>query len=328
MKRLFCIVVALVLLVSGFAFADYEEKLGVGALLVTTSTDMEDGSVMGFEGQPSDEIAWIALCEYANNYIEGIDRLDYTKQELDSIYSLLFAGGALSEDPPECSFERLETGEYRFYPGDSNATRIAAINRETRNSDGSVDYDASIYSVMHVDGDERFIQNLTAVVEPDERSAFGGRVRSMNITETSAFAPNSASATAELKPASGNTYVAGNAIDGKPETCWSYDGKKDADATMTLTFDEPTDLRGIVFTPGYAKSEDAFKNNRRIKELEVNIGTKYISMPVGEDMSFEMLVVIPFGEVLEGVTDIGVRVIETYPGEKYDDVCISEISFF
>jgi hypothetical protein len=70
------------------------------------------------------------------------------------------------------------------------------------------------------------------------------------------------------------TYGIDNTLDDRPTTAWSSRGKG-VGATLTYTFEQPVDLRGITVRNGYQKlvtgtpDRDLYKLNERIRQVRV-----------------------------------------------------------
>ncbi len=77
---------------------------------------------------------------------------------------------------------------------------------------------------------------------------------------------------------------------------------------------------------GYARSEEIYKANNRVRKIEVAFdGKKY---PI--EMEFKDMVMHPqIIEFHQPITAEKVRItiLDVYQGSKYNDTCISEISF-
>jgi len=118
-------------------------------------------------------------------------------------------------------------------------------------------------------------------------------------------------------------YPIENISDGNPATAW-VQGRESAGATLTFEFSEPRDITNMTITPGYNKSEKIWKHNRRIKSFYLQ----------ASDASMNRLVELPDNVKsqtipmnLTAVTWVSIKIVDTYPGEGSEDVCISEVSF-
>lgn len=329
--KLLALALAVIMLLMPMAVAEglsAEEKIVQDALPLLRIINRPTG-LISFSGAPSQAYAWAVLAQYVNG---NLTETQYSKQQLQDFYKGLFAEGELDADfpianPQDDSQFTPDSDGYSFMHGDGEAYTQASVNRVTAQSDGSLLVDLSVWRTADM-GDDRFEHNAFATLMPDENALFGATVRTVEVSEAPLPKPSRIEATHTLEPQSGNIYDAKNAIDGKLATCWAYDAKTYPDAALTIYFDHLTELRGLIFTAGYAKSEDAYKNNRRVALIDVAFGDGSGYGMYVEPLEFhQSLVALPFGDVCK-VSSIQITVPETYPGEKFDDMCISEIEFF
>lgn len=104
-------------------------------------------------------------------------------------------------------------------------------------------------------------------------------------------------------------------------------------------------LLGICLINGYTKNSQTYKSNNRIKR--VRIEKEYVSFidditPIIDTVEIDVKdlpyrnininnfyslssTLIDFGEGCSKVSNITITILEVYPGEKYDDTCISEL---
>ncbi len=157
----------------------------------------------------------------------------------------------------------------------------------------------------------------------------------------------SASCSNNLAPQGNNTYGPWNMLDGNPATVWAvnlndpsirnYEGDRDRDCIYGPWFDvKCKKLSHIVIHNGYGKSTSSFINNSRASrvafEIEVNGELEWFEFPLRDDPSPQHLNV-PLN--IEGNNNIisiqlvldsrGGGIIK---GEKWNDLCISEIEFW
>lgn len=137
-----------------------------------------------------------------------------------------------------------------------------------------------------------------------------------------------AEAVAELASSGRLTYKANNAIDGKLDTCWAYAQGEAPGATISFYVDEPVSMSGLSLTPGYAKSDALFLANNRVKKIRITLSDESefeADFEDGSDRNAWVTVEFEEPHVVEWVR---LQVLEVYPGETYDDTCISEVKFF
>jgi hypothetical protein len=113
------------------------------------------------------------------------------------------------------------------------------------------------------------------------------------------------------------------AKDGYWDTAWC---SAEPSPSWTLQFDQGTDLGNVGIVPGYAKSEAAFFENNRMKTLAVFYDG---SLEAAQTLSFEDRYGMQFFALnVRGVSSIRLQILETYPGSKYKDNCLSEVDFW
>ena len=115
---------------------------------------------------------------------------------------------------------------------------------------------------------------------------------------------------------------------------------------LEITFQEGTRLRGILMLNGYRKSGDVFQANGRVKKIKVEYVMKYgendpltleelthkmddepYRQLLKENFGPDAQVILGFGESAPSVQRVRITILETYPGAKYEDTCISELFF-
>jgi len=134
------------------------------------------------------------------------------------------------------------------------------------------------------------------------------------------------------KPAGSVTYTAANLLDGDPRTAWNSNGDKVGDGkgvTLTFTFSEPVDLKGIALLNGYqkkikdgGKSKDLFKANGRVAALTVTTDGGETTWDVGDGRAAQKL-----EKDLGETSTVTLTVSDVYPGGEYEDLALSEVSF-
>jgi hypothetical protein len=142
-----------------------------------------------------------------------------------------------------------------------------------------------------------------------------------------------------------NTYVPSNMLDGDPATAWavnldnaSFDSDKLYGPVFTLNCSK---LSQIIIRNGYAKSQDAYKNNARALHIifcdaekvgDENEATSYLYDGMLEDTydANQILEIASNASCNQNINKIqmifpkdGIRY-----GAKWNDLCISEIEFY
>lgn len=144
-----------------------------------------------------------------------------------------------------------------------------------------------------------------------------------------------------LDPQNGNNYEASNLFDGDPSTTWAIGAKK------FEKFEKETEghfprmvgiktiqqypIERLVLTNGYAKNNESWRNNARAKTITImgctegsNSADNLYSGTLSDTSEPQTVVLRKTGRY-----DYYNLIIEDYyPGDKWDDVCISEIKVF
>lgn len=124
-----------------------------------------------------------------------------------------------------------------------------------------------------------------------------------------------------------NGYPPINAVDDNVNTAW-VEGAEGDGIGEWLEFEAAGihEVSGIKLINGYAKSEDLYYANNRIKKLRIELpGVTTIEKSL-EDGIFDYQI-IDFEKVID-VKNIIITILEVYPGNKYNDTCISEIKIY
>jgi len=141
----------------------------------------------------------------------------------------------------------------------------------------------------------------------------------------------------------GVEYDAAKLADGNLSTCWA-EGVKGAGEgqTITIDFDTVISVAAVVIVNGYAKSEELFYKNNRVKKIRVeqfcslkDCGTRtpqeselpdstWSSVKPGGEWAASS-VAFDGGDWFGRATQLRITVLEAYRGSKHNDTCISEI---
>lgn len=147
-------------------------------------------------------------------------------------------------------------------------------------------------------------------------------------------------ATSELPQTDENNYYAYNLMDGDPSTAWSEGISGNGIGEMiTINLNGFYDVSGLCLYNGYTKNWDIYYKNGRVKEIKVDFGngniitqkmnyvTEEDNMPKEEDIiennvtSIDLETPITTDKIIITITD-------AFSGNKYDDVCLSEIILY
>jgi hypothetical protein len=154
-------------------------------------------------------------------------------------------------------------------------------------------------------------------------------------------------------PSVSQSYSPPKATDGDITTAWCS-SKSQPELTMTISpvgnipHTNECGFEGIGFINGYTKSKDLWKANRRVKSGFIEIGGvvkgKFSVTDLASNAAFDPYAAISFIDIqhtnsffvveqkeknwhMTNRKEIKLRlkITETYPGEKFNDVCITEI---
>lgn len=150
-------------------------------------------------------------------------------------------------------------------------------------------------------------------------------------------------ASSYLEPQGKFTYEPGHLIDGDRNTVWA-EGVPGCGIgeyiVLTKCYNEHSDnvsqrftFENLCIVNGYAQNEQKWRNNSRVKSLELYVNDNYLYNLYLEDTIqpqyfdlTELNISAAAGEKIR----FGFRIAEVYPGDKYDDTCITgiEIEFW
>ncbi|WP_269585204.1 NADase-type glycan-binding domain-containing protein [Roseibium sp. Sym1] len=130
-------------------------------------------------------------------------------------------------------------------------------------------------------------------------------------------------ASSVLDPQYGNRYGPGNLFDGNLSTAWvegvSGNG---AGQKLLITFDRPRLLSGFELVNGYAKNQDIYAKNARVRSATLRLSdgsSQRLDLPDNMRKSR-----FSFGSPLE-VTWMEFEIGSVFPGSKYTDTAVSEL---
>jgi|GEM_PF-1680202 hypothetical protein len=130
----------------------------------------------------------------------------------------------------------------------------------------------------------------------------------------------------------GFAYDASNVLDLDYSTAWcrgDYDTDVDGPwaGGLELFFEEPPSGQTVGIVPGFARDEDIFYQNNRVKKLVVAYGG---ALAYSETFEFKDSFEMQFFEWpdMGDHTQAVLYVTDVYSGSKYDDTCIAEIDFW
>jgi ribosomal protein L37E len=125
-------------------------------------------------------------------------------------------------------------------------------------------------------------------------------------------------------------YGVAKTIDGKLDTAWHSGGRTarprpistNVGVEVRFVFTGPVKLAEVTVVNGFARSPTDFTNNHRVKKMTVRTDTAEKEWSMADTADPQTLTFD--GAPTARVTFI---MVETYPGTKFEDVCISEVTF-
>jgi hypothetical protein len=138
-------------------------------------------------------------------------------------------------------------------------------------------------------------------------------------------------ASSSLPDTVGISYEANNANDLSYKTAWVA-GKAKAGIGEYLDYyfkNESPRITKIIISNGYMKSEEAWKNNNRVKKLKLYVNGKIHGILNLEDSKTDQVFEVGMLGHNKNGTDLILRfeILEVYKGDKYNDTAITEIYF-
>ena len=153
-------------------------------------------------------------------------------------------------------------------------------------------------------------------------------------------------ASSELDEDKNDKYAAKNMVDGNPSTAW-VEGKKGGGINEYIKFYCPPEesdmvdlysaykIKGLGIINGYAKSENVFYKNNRVKKIRI----EYKNDIFREENPYDMKKQGSFEFILEDkmemqyleftgpiyMSEMKITILEVYKGSKWNDTCISEL---
>lgn len=128
-----------------------------------------------------------------------------------------------------------------------------------------------------------------------------------------------------------NSYEAEAANDLSYKTAW-VEGKKGAGIGEYIEYhfkNNSPRVTSIIISNGYVKSEYAWKNNNRVKQLKLYVnGEIYGVLNLADVKTDQEFAIGTFGRNPDG-SDLILKfeILDVYPGSKYNDTAITEIYF-
>lgn len=221
----------------------------------------------------------------------------------------------------------------------SSGIENVTITEITNISDTDIKVDGSV--VFHAEG--RITRNvsfsITMTANPD--SMWGGyTLKSIDKWEEIANPTMESvtkqdfnlSASSTLQQA-GYDYSVGSLLDGNTQTCWA-DGVSGTGEGESITFssDETKTVSGLAILPGYCKSEDLFHKNGMPLDIEITSQGKtwkwsFYGFEPNFSSPMDSMIFIDFGGDID-MNECTVTLSVCKSGNKYDDICITEMFLY
>ena len=108
-------------------------------------------------------------------------------------------------------------------------------------------------------------------------------------------------------------YTIQNAFDKNPETAYVEDSENDE---ITISIVSDTKIKRVGIINGFVKTPNLYASNNRIRKIDINNKIFELNDVHSKDFVF-------FGIPLS--SDIYIKTVELYKGNRYSDTCIAEI---
>lgn len=128
------------------------------------------------------------------------------------------------------------------------------------------------------------------------------------------------------------TYLGDYAIDGDYTTAWVLGGEERTGESITLMLDKERTIYGVLILNGYWKSESTYENNGIVTAFDIYTGSEWQTFAYGfkngytpeaaKKKAYDVVGIFYDSAESDRVT-VNISGVEN--GEKYEDICISEI---
>jgi len=127
-----------------------------------------------------------------------------------------------------------------------------------------------------------------------------------------------------LEPIGGITYGPQNIADGKESTAWCEGVPSNGEGqSIEMRIKGGSDFRRILIQNGYGKSTESFRNNGRLKMIEISADggeKRTATLPDTHDVS---IIELPNVGLYRSVT---ISILDVYQGAESTDTCVDYIS--
>ncbi len=136
----------------------------------------------------------------------------------------------------------------------------------------------------------------------------------------SQFAKERICVTSVLAPQAGNSYGPGRLM-GTTDGAWCEGvAGPGIGQSVTLHHDPRQFVRTIHVTAGYAKSDEAYRNNGRVKTALIETDRGYKKTVTLKDVRESQKIIIPKARIAW----VRLTIVEVFPGARGSDTCMSE----
>ncbi len=126
-----------------------------------------------------------------------------------------------------------------------------------------------------------------------------------------------------LPAQSGNSYGPQNLFDGNNRTAWceGVSGNGEGER-IYVRIEDGAPFRRLLINNGYAKSANSYRNNGRARTIDITTDMGDHIRTVLPDTPSEVVVQLPGPRQYH---ELRIRIVDTYPGSKFQDTCITSI---
>jgi hypothetical protein len=121
-----------------------------------------------------------------------------------------------------------------------------------------------------------------------------------------------------LHPMGQATYGPERMADGNRATAWCAPATNDS-VWIELRIDRGAKFQRLLLQNGYGKSPEVYRNNSRLKTIEISTDKGRSGSVVLPDRHELVTIELPG---TENYRVVNIRIIDVYPGEKYGDICL------
>ena len=114
-------------------------------------------------------------------------------------------------------------------------------------------------------------------------------------------------------------------IDSNAHTCWQEgDSGNGEGESLTFSFTQEENISAISIFNGKHTDPDSYLNNTRAKQIVVKIGYKRYFIKLEDIMQRQTFAF----KSPQKAKDVTITVFSVYPGNMWEDLCMSEIEFY